>query len=192
VIVDQPFLNEFVRLAREANYWVHLAPSTRIRTSSSLLPLYERLKQSHAHQVNIEWDPLIKDMVLQLSLEKQRQYSAVIKYVQKRLTGQESKIFATLRRALPGGGFLSEKLSKAQQTLMTDLWASNIAAYDKGSIDSQARARGILEMNGVTFHDASASELSTTRTAMIGQADSLIKDAKLSPEIVKLVKESVG
>jgi len=121
VIVDQPFLNEFVRLARDANYWVHLAPSTRIRTASSLLPLYERLKQSHAHQVNIEWDPLIKDMVLQLSLEKQRQYSAVIKYVQKRLTGQESKIFATLRRALPGGGFLSEKLSKAQQRYVNSL-----------------------------------------------------------------------
>jgi C4-dicarboxylate-binding protein DctP len=85
-----------------------------------------------------------------------------------------------------------EKLSKAHQTLMTDLWASHIAGYDKGSIDSQARARGILEKNGVKFHDASASELSTTRTAMIGAADQLIKDAKLSPEIVKLVKEAVG
>jgi C4-dicarboxylate-binding protein DctP len=85
-----------------------------------------------------------------------------------------------------------EKLSKAHQMLMTDLWASNIAAYDKGSIDSQARARGVLEKNGVTFHDATASELSTTRTAMIGAADSLIKDAKLSPELVKLVKEAVG
>jgi C4-dicarboxylate-binding protein DctP len=85
-----------------------------------------------------------------------------------------------------------EKLSKAHQTLMTDLWASHIAGYDKGSIDSQARARGILETTGVKFHDASASELSTTRTAMIGAADQLIKDAKLSPEIVKLVKEAVG
>jgi TRAP-type C4-dicarboxylate transport system substrate-binding protein len=84
-----------------------------------------------------------------------------------------------------------EKLPKAHQTLMTDLWASNIAAYDKGSVDSQARARGILEKNGVKFQDASASELSTTRTAMIGSMDQLIKDAKLSPEIVKLVKEAV-
>ena len=85
-----------------------------------------------------------------------------------------------------------EKLSKAHRQLMTDLWASNIAAYDKGSIDSQARARGILEKNGVKFHDASARELATTRTAMIDQAESLIKDAKLSPEIVKLVKEAVS
>jgi len=85
-----------------------------------------------------------------------------------------------------------EKLSKAHQTLMTDLWASHIDGYDKGSIASQARARGILEKNGVTFHDASASELSTTRKAMIEAASSLIKDAKLSPELVKLVKEAVG
>ena len=85
-----------------------------------------------------------------------------------------------------------EKLSKVQQTLMTDLWASNIAAYDQGSIDAQARARTVLEKNGVKFTDASARDLATTRTAMIDQADSLIKDAKLSPEIVKLVKEAVG
>src|SRR5471032_3054842 len=85
-----------------------------------------------------------------------------------------------------------EKLSKAHQTLMTDLWASNIAAYDKGSVDSQARARGILEKNGVKFHDASARELATTRTAMIDGVESLIKDAKLSSEIVKLVREVVA
>ncbi|MBS0526203.1 MAG: TRAP transporter substrate-binding protein DctP [Proteobacteria bacterium] len=84
------------------------------------------------------------------------------------------------------------KLSKAHQTLMTDLWASHIDGYDKGSIASQARARGILEQNGVTFHDAAASELSTTRKAMIDAVGPLIKDAKLSPEIVRLVKETVG
>ena len=74
---------------------------------------------------------------------------------------------------------------------MIDLWADNIAGYDKGSADSQARARGILEKNGVKFHDASARELTTTRTAMIDAVDQLIKDAKLSPEIVKLVKDAV-
>jgi len=84
-----------------------------------------------------------------------------------------------------------DKLSKAQQKLMVDLWADNIAAYDKGSADSQSRARGILEKNGVKFHDASARELATTRTAMIDAVDQLIKDAKLSPEIVKLVKEAI-
>jgi C4-dicarboxylate-binding protein DctP len=84
------------------------------------------------------------------------------------------------------------KLSKAHQKLMTDLWASHIDGYDKGSIASQARARGILEKNGVKFHDASAQELATTRTAMIDAVAPLIKDAKLSTEIVRLVKEAVS
>ncbi len=85
-----------------------------------------------------------------------------------------------------------EKLSKAQQKLMTDLWAENIAGYNKGSAESQSKARVILEKNGVKFHDASARELATTRTAMIDAVEPLIKEAKLSPEIVKLVKEAVS
>ncbi|HZQ01887.1 MAG TPA: TRAP transporter substrate-binding protein DctP [Reyranella sp.] len=84
------------------------------------------------------------------------------------------------------------KLSKAQQKLMTDLWAAHIADYNKASAASQAKGRGILEQNGVTFHVAPESELSATRKAMIAQVDSLIKEAKLSPEIVKLVKEAVS
>jgi TRAP-type C4-dicarboxylate transport system substrate-binding protein len=85
-----------------------------------------------------------------------------------------------------------EKLAPKYQKLMADLWAENIAAYDKGSLDSQARARSVLEQNGVKFHDSSAQELATTRTAMIDAVEPLIKDAKLSLEIVKLVKESIG
>ena len=85
-----------------------------------------------------------------------------------------------------------EKLPPKHQKLVTDLWAENIAAYNKGSAVSQAKARGILEQNGVKFHDATARELATTRTAMIDAVDPLIKDAKLSPEIVKLVKEAVA
>jgi C4-dicarboxylate-binding protein DctP len=88
-------------------------------------------------------------------------------------------------------GFWS-KLSDKQQKLMTDLWAENITAYRKGAADGQANARGILEKNGVKFHDPSAEELDKTRKAMIGDVASLIKDAKLSPDIVSLVKESVG
>jgi C4-dicarboxylate-binding protein DctP len=88
-------------------------------------------------------------------------------------------------------GFWS-KLSAAQQKMMTDLWAANIASYRKGAADSQANARKVLEGNSVKFHDPSAEELNATRKAMLGDIDSLIKDAKLSPEIVTLVKEAVG
>jgi len=75
---------------------------------------------------------------------------------------------------------------------MTGLWTDNIAAYRKGAADSQANARGVLEKNGVKFHDPSADELGATRKAMLGDVNALIKDAKLSPEIVSLVKDSVG
>ena len=84
------------------------------------------------------------------------------------------------------------KLSAAQQKLMTDLWAANIAGYRTGAATSQAKARNVLETNGVKFHDPAADELAATRKGMLGDIDSLIRDAKLSAEIVELVKQSVG
>jgi TRAP-type transport system periplasmic protein len=84
-----------------------------------------------------------------------------------------------------------ERLSPAQRTLMTDLWAANVESYNKGAAASQANARGILEKNGVKFYDPPANELATTRAAMIDDLATLVKDSKLSPEIVKLVKDSV-
>ena len=84
-----------------------------------------------------------------------------------------------------------EKLTPAQQKLMTTLWAENIESYNKGSAASQANARSILEKNGVKFFDPDARTLATTRTAMIDDLATLVKDAKLSPEIVKLVKDAV-
>jgi TRAP-type C4-dicarboxylate transport system substrate-binding protein len=84
------------------------------------------------------------------------------------------------------------KLQPAQLKLMSDLWAANIADYRKGAAASQANARGVLEKNGVKFHDPSADEAAAIRKGMMGDIDTLIKDAKLSPEIVGLVKDSVG
>jgi TRAP-type C4-dicarboxylate transport system substrate-binding protein len=84
------------------------------------------------------------------------------------------------------------KLSAAQQKMMTDLWAANISRYRQGAADSQANARKVLESNGVKIHDPSAEDLAATRKAMMGDIGSLIKDAKLSNEIVTLVKEAVG
>jgi C4-dicarboxylate-binding protein DctP len=84
------------------------------------------------------------------------------------------------------------KLSPAQLKMLTDIWAANIADYRKGAATSQANARGILEKNGVKFHDPSAEDTATVRKGMMGDIASLIKDAKLSPEIVSLVKDAVG
>jgi hypothetical protein len=84
------------------------------------------------------------------------------------------------------------KLLAAQQKMMTDLWAANIAGYRKGAADSQANARKVLEGNGIKIHDPGADALDATRKAMLSDIGALIKDAKLSSEIVTLVKESVG
>jgi TRAP-type C4-dicarboxylate transport system substrate-binding protein len=84
------------------------------------------------------------------------------------------------------------KLAPAQAKLILDLWQANIADYRKGSATSQANARGILEKNGVKFHDPSAEEAAATRKAMMADIQTLIKDAKLSPEVVSLVKDAVG
>jgi C4-dicarboxylate-binding protein DctP len=90
-----------------------------------------------------------------------------------------------------GKGFWA-KLSPAQQKLMVELWAANIAGYRKNAADSQANARKVLEANGIKIHDPSAGELDATRKAMLADVGSLIKDAKLSTEVVNLVKESTG
>jgi TRAP-type transport system periplasmic protein len=83
------------------------------------------------------------------------------------------------------------KLSADRQKLMVGLWADNIESYCNGAAASQANARDVLEKNGVNFYDPPARELATTRTAMMDDMGTLIKEAKLSPEIVKLVKEAV-
>ncbi len=89
------------------------------------------------------------------------------------------------------GKMFWDKLQPAQQKLMTDVWAANIADYRKIGLTSQGKARKILEANGVKFHDPDEAEQGPIRKAMMADLPTLIKDAKLSPEIVKLVKESL-
>jgi TRAP-type transport system periplasmic protein len=88
-------------------------------------------------------------------------------------------------------GFVA-KLQPAQVKMMSDIWAANIADYRKGSAASQANARNVLEKNGVAFFDPAPEEAASVRKAMLGDVETLIKEAKLSPEIVKLVKDSTG
>jgi C4-dicarboxylate-binding protein DctP len=85
-----------------------------------------------------------------------------------------------------------EKLSADQQKMMIDLWAQNIGDYRKNAAASQDNARKVMEANNVKFHDPSPEEAGATRKAMMADINSLIKDAKLSPEVVDLVKASVG
>ncbi|MGB6252860.1 MAG: TRAP transporter substrate-binding protein DctP [Bradyrhizobium sp.] len=84
------------------------------------------------------------------------------------------------------------KLSEADRKVMRDVWAANIARYREMSATSQANARKAMQANGVTFADPSADQVAADRKRMIAAQADLIRDTKLSADIVKLVTETVG
>jgi TRAP-type C4-dicarboxylate transport system substrate-binding protein len=77
------------------------------------------------------------------------------------------------------------KIPAAQQKIMLELWETNIGTYRANALTAQQRARQTMEQNGVTFVDPTPEQSSAARKMMQANVDSLIKDAKLSPEIVK-------
>jgi C4-dicarboxylate-binding protein DctP len=84
------------------------------------------------------------------------------------------------------------KLSEADRKLMRDVWAANIDRYRAMSAKSQAAARETMKSHGVTFVDPPAEQLAADRKRMIEAQGDLIRDTKLSAEIVKLVTDTVG
>jgi TRAP-type transport system periplasmic protein len=88
------------------------------------------------------------------------------------------------------GAFWS-KLTPDVQKIMTDLWASNISTYRQHAAQKQAEARKTMEANGVQFTDPSEDILAAARKAQQADVNTLIKEAKLSPEVVKATEASV-
>jgi TRAP-type C4-dicarboxylate transport system substrate-binding protein len=84
------------------------------------------------------------------------------------------------------------KLSAGEQKIMTDLWAANITAYRAHAGELQDKARKTMEEKGVIFTDPSPEILAATRKAMQADVGTLVKDAKLSAEVVKLSEASVN
>jgi C4-dicarboxylate-binding protein DctP len=84
------------------------------------------------------------------------------------------------------------KLGDTERTLLRDVWAANIERYRAMSAKSQADARETMKSHGVTFVDPSAEQFAADRKRMIVAQADLIRDAKLSAEIVKLVGDTVG
>lgn len=84
------------------------------------------------------------------------------------------------------------KLSAEQQAMMTGLWAENVATYRANAAASQDRARKTMADAGISFVDPSAEVLDKARKAMQADVASLIKDAKLSPEVVKYSEEEAN
>jgi C4-dicarboxylate-binding protein DctP len=84
------------------------------------------------------------------------------------------------------------KLSEAERKLMREIWAANIERYRAMSAKSQADARAAMQANGVTFTDPPAEQVASDRKRMIAAQADLIRDTKLSADIVKLVGDTVG
>ena len=84
------------------------------------------------------------------------------------------------------------KLGDTERTLMRDVWAANIERYRTMSAKSQADARETMKSHGVAFVDPSAEQFAADRKRMVAAQADLIRDAKLSADIVKLVNDTVG
>ncbi len=84
------------------------------------------------------------------------------------------------------------KLATAEQKLMRDVWAANIARYRTMAAKSQADARETMKSHGVSFADPTPEQVAADRKRMIEAQADLIRDMKLSPEIVKLVNDAVS
>ena len=84
------------------------------------------------------------------------------------------------------------KLGEAERKLMRDIWAANIERYRTMSANSQAEARKTMQSNGVKFFDPPADQVAADRKRMVAAQADLIRDTKLSADIVKLVTDTVG
>lgn len=84
------------------------------------------------------------------------------------------------------------KLADGERTMMRDIWAENIERYRAMSAKSQADARETMRSHGVTHVDPSPDQFAADRKRMVSAQDALVRDAKLSAEIVSLVTGAVG
>jgi TRAP-type C4-dicarboxylate transport system substrate-binding protein len=84
------------------------------------------------------------------------------------------------------------KLGEAERKLMRDVWAANVERYRAMSAKSQADARAAMQANGVSFFDPPADQVASDRKRMIEAQADLVRDTKLSADIVKLVSDTVG
>jgi len=84
------------------------------------------------------------------------------------------------------------KLTPAQQEMMTRLWAENIPAYRRNMAAAQAKARETLAAHGVAFTVPTPEELADVRRRMMAEQDTVLKLTKISPETLKLVMADVG
>ena len=84
------------------------------------------------------------------------------------------------------------KLSPAQQKMMGDLWAENIATYRANTAASQTRARGVLASHGIKIVDPSEAQIAADRARMMPEQDQLAKQLHISSDLVKLLDAALS
>ncbi len=80
------------------------------------------------------------------------------------------------------------KLGPDLQKIISTLWAENIGTYRENAQAAQLRGRKVLQDNGVIITDPAQGILEADRARMQADIGTLIKDAKLSPEVVKFAE----
>jgi C4-dicarboxylate-binding protein DctP len=85
-----------------------------------------------------------------------------------------------------------EKLTSAQQKMMSDLWAENIGTYRANTAASQAKARGVLASHGIKIADPSEATIAADRAKMLPEQEALAKQLHISPDLIKLVEAALG
>jgi C4-dicarboxylate-binding protein DctP len=80
---------------------------------------------------------------------------------------------------------------KLQQTILA-LWKDNLPTYRANTAKAQQGGREALTKQGVTFVDVPKDVLEATRKKMMAEQEKVASDAKMSPELLKLVTADVG
>src|SRR5262245_22310460 len=108
MVITAAIVSKFEELIREANSGDRLQDATSwYQRESAMLPLYIRGKQEQVAAEDLELDT-IQPLIAAIPADKREKYYVAIKYLEKLLLEQRSKIFWSLKK-------YGEKLSKSQQ-----------------------------------------------------------------------------
>jgi TRAP-type C4-dicarboxylate transport system substrate-binding protein len=83
-------------------------------------------------------------------------------------------------------------LRPALKSLVTDLWAANIGIYRANLAAAQDRAERELKARGVKLAYVAAEDLTEQRRLMLAQQESVVRDMKISSEMLGRINEAVA
>jgi C4-dicarboxylate-binding protein DctP len=85
-----------------------------------------------------------------------------------------------------------QKLSPDLRQIFTELWRANVSAYRSDMAAAQSRARELVQEHGVSIVEPSPDELEATRRVMMIYQEQMVKQSKISAEMVWSVSTDLG